>query len=205
MFEKAFIPSSNSSEKNNQEFFSPSEKIENFLRDHNFNKANQRDVLAITQDSSLLCRSLNFSDIEKLLEEQYKTFRIPTQEEANTCSMSFGEGIRTALQEGFSQDISRGMKFVLSFTSSSVKQSSLQKDSPLWETKPKNSHLFCKIEGHLSLSNIKMITIRFHKDALPFDEQEDLEENELSFLTKHYIKKEAELSEDIQPFSPTIH
>lgn len=196
--------SHNTSEKLSQGFSSLSiqdldesifSQLENTLEKCGFNLADTNSLSEIFNESHLVCRSESFTKVIDLISEN-KTIEIhDTSGEANMCSMSSADGYRTAMVEGFSgKDVSNRVKVVITFSPNHVSTERISKDSSLWELKPKTAEVSLSGKGKIDSEDIEMVSFRFPASYYPEgflseSEKDSLDENEIQFIVRHYIKE----------------
>ena len=173
------------------------EELEIQLEQSGFGVADTSDVSAVLHNSSLFCRSENFSKVMELV--LYKNpIKIQNEtEHANMCIMSSSEGYRTAMSEGFSgKDVNHALKTVISFEGIHLsKHAAIPAESDLWKLKPKTAAVSVAGAGMIQAEDVKMISFRFPIHLYPEkflteSEKDMLEEKGLGFVVRHYTQKE---------------
>jgi hypothetical protein len=170
-------------------------ELEMILENAGFETANPSDVFTILDDTSLICRSESFTNLMDLVENNNPIELTNPYNEANVCTMSSGEGFRTAMTEGFAgKDVGHHIKTVISFIPNNlIKSESVARDSSLWELKPKTAQFSKIATGIINKDDLRMISCRFPIDFYPEDflsekELDMLEFDDTKFIVRHYIK-----------------
>lgn len=169
--------------------------IERQLSSYGFTHVGAEKMSAIINAPNLYCRSLSFSEVENLFENGKKISVENSNNHTNMCRISYGDGIRTAMQEGFSKDINQGIKVVIIFDiinnseESSFKIFGLPEDSSLYETKPETARVSMIGHGNLDTTNIHALVVRFHKSSFNKEDQEEFFDENQNFVTMYYLKK----------------
>lgn len=166
------------------------QELENFLDHNGFRCATQEEILTIINDMSLLCRSHQFSDVQSLLENE-RPIKLKSFDGANMCHISFGQGIRTAMDEGFANDIKNGIKVVVVFERNHLSslQETIKKDDSLWKTKPKTAQVSAIGEGSIFPEDVRLLVFRIHKNLLNKSLRDDLDDEGKTFLFRSFTKK----------------
>lgn len=172
-------------------------ELEEILINKGYEPGDNNHVSEILHDNSLMCRSENFSKVIELVEED-SAIELPNERhDANMCTMSSASGYKTAMTEGFSgADVGNKVKVVISFHGDHISQSPIPKDSDLWQLKPQTAEVSVSGEGEIQKEDIEMISLRFPVHYFPEkllteDEKDDLEEQDIHFIVRHYIKKKS--------------
>jgi hypothetical protein len=172
------------------------EKLEQELEKSGFELADRNTVSEILHDSSLFCRSENFSKAIDLTTDHIPIELQNGKDRANMCTMSSLEGYRTAMSEGFSgKDVEHAVKVVISFSGEHLdSHKTIPANDELWRLKPKTASVSLAGSGQITHDDVKMISFRFPISYYPenlLSESEDVsrEENEIQFIVRHYIKK----------------
>jgi len=170
-------------------------ELETILKKSGFTEANKPDVVTILNDSSLFCRNESFGRLIELLENNTSLNLVNEENDANICTMSSGNGFRTAMVEGFAgKDVDYHIKTVISFNGDNLSQNDpVEKTNELWSFKPETAKFSRAAKGHIELNDIEMISCRYPIDFYPEDfmhdeEIEKMEEDDLNFIVRHYIK-----------------
>lgn len=169
-------------------------EIEQVLQGSGFALAGEPAVKSIMEDSSLYCRSESFTKVmELLLKEQTIDVRNDSTG-ANMCVMASGEGFRIAMIEGFSgADVGNRVKTVITFEGTHLtKHEHIDSDNELWRVKPDTARVSLEGSGTIAVVDLKMVSFRypvhfFPSELLTEKEKEDLEDNKISFIVRHYI------------------
>jgi hypothetical protein len=172
------------------------EELEHVFEKAGFEFAGTNEVRRIFDSHDLLCRNEALSNVLMLINDGTVIEVEPDSGYANMCSMSGSQGFTTAMQEGFSErEVDGKIKTVITFDSTHLAISALDKEDPLWHTKPDTARVSKNGRGSISLPNLKMISLRFPTNMFPeenmtTEEAERYESNEIRFIVRHYIKKE---------------
>lgn len=169
--------------------------LEEILFNNGFMLALHEDVSSVLNDNSLICRSEEFGLVLDLIAEE-KPINIENGDgHANMCKMFSGDGFRIAMQEGFSgRDVGGLVKTVLVFRGNSLKsQKKITLNDQLWELKPETAQVSLAGSGQIELDDIEMISFRlpvtfFPENLLTEQEQDLLENQNIKFIVRHYIK-----------------
>lgn len=173
-------------------------KLESALEQAGFTVANTLAVQEIFNDSTLLCRSENFSKTIDLILDHIPLSIENTDNHANMCTMSAASGYKVAMSEGFSgKDVGGLVKVVITFESTHITNlGHLDATNELWQFKPQTAEVSIAGSGQIYPEDIAMISFRFPihfypEDMLSESEQELLEEEKISFVVRHYVQKRA--------------
>jgi len=186
----------NMNESNHSSIF---QEIEEDMKESGFCLAETNDVVKIFQQQDLFCRSESFEKIIDALVVNQDIDIANYGNEANMCIMASGQGFRIAMTEGFSgKEVGAKVKVVIVFRKSDLLSiQSIEKDSALWDAKRETAEVSLQGKGKILSEDIKMVSFRFPikyfpKNLLTEEEQDKLDDDKISFIVRHYIKKEKE-------------
>lgn len=170
------------------------EELEKTLSDGGFNLADAFEAKEVLQSETLFCRSEQFSKVIDLLSFEEDLSITNARNQANMCTMSAGNGFRTAMLEGFSgKDVGSAVKVVVSFEGNHLEgTSSIPKDSDLWKTKPDTAAVSVAGSGTITKDDVRMVSFRFPTKFFPEsklteDELDRLEAEGVGFIVRHYL------------------
>lgn len=170
--------------------------LEHALEIAGFVIATQNQVAQkIFSDANLFCRSEEFSKVIDSLTHETDVVLMNHDMGANMCHITSGEGLRTAMQEGFStKDVAGKVKTVITFRGNHLDTKiPVPKENYIWRTKPKTASLALVGKGRIPSDDIVMISFRFPISLFPEyllteKEQGDIEESGIKFIVRNYIK-----------------
>jgi hypothetical protein len=174
---------------------SPFEELEDTLIKEGYELGDNNSISEILHNNSLLCRSENFTKVIDLISNNETINLQPENGDANMCRMSSSQGYRIAMTEGFSgHDVGNKVKVVISVQSTHISQDEIPRDSDLWENKPKTAEVSISGKGQIFSKDIEMVSFRFPINYFPESmlsetEKISLEEQEIKFIVRHYIKE----------------
>lgn len=170
--------------------------LEDILRASGLVRASQGEIYDVINDQNLYCRSHSFSGIRDLFENRRDIVMKSFQGEPNMCRMSFGDGVRVAMEEGFPEDVKSGIKVIMAFDIGKENGFSLKtisRDSPLFKVKPKMANISVIGDGTIHTENVRMLFIRIHSSVLTEEEREEYFDEDdrggKQFIILHYTKK----------------
>lgn len=169
------------------------EEIETELEKNEFNLADQSFVSQILSNNSLYCRNESLTKMLEFLGTHEPLNIYNKRGAANICSMSSGDGFRTAMLEGISKiPRDKFVKVVISFKGDHLKsRDKIDADNDLWESKPETARVSLSGDGSIMIEDIEMISVRYPVPYFPENkfndsEKERLEEADISFIVRHY-------------------
>jgi small nuclear ribonucleoprotein (snRNP)-like protein len=169
------------------------EDLNNNLENEGFINADVSEVARIVNNNSLICRSESFDNVMNLILDE-TPIKLIDKDQANMCTMSYGDGLRTAMIEGFSGRTVSGMvKVVLTFNKSHLTSSDrVPADNDIWRTKPETAKVSLIGEGYIMTDDVEMVSFRFPAHFFPEEllieeEKERLENENIPFIIRHYI------------------
>ncbi len=172
------------------------EDLVDVLQANGFAAASENDLATIFYDNTLLCRSEQFTKVIDLLSEEKPIALTNTHDEANMCLMTGGEGFKTAMSEGFSgKDVGGNIKVVITFNGGHLNnRHPLAETSELWKVKPSTARVSLIGDGGIALSDLEMVSFRFPAHRFPSRfltdaETERLDQDERTFIVRHYISQ----------------
>ena len=172
--------------------------MERLLEDDGFSLSSNTETAQVLGDNSLFCRNESFSKVIDVLQGEDSVNISGNHGEANMCKMLSGDGFKTAMTEGFAgADVNNHVKAVISFEGHSLDSiDDIPKDSELWDRKPKTAQTSVTGSGVVSSDDIRMISLRFPVNFFPHklmsdDELDLLEENQIGFIVRHYVKEKS--------------
>ncbi len=173
------------------------EELEADLESVGFSLADAQEVVAIFSDQRLLCRSESFEKVMGLIMRERKIDIVNLENEANMCVVLSGQGFRVAMTEGFSgKEVGGAVKAVITFQGIHLTtKNQLGKDSRLWEEKPQTAKVSLSGSGTIDPFDVRMVSFRFPvrmfpREMLSEEELGFLDEEKISFIVRHYIRKE---------------
>lgn len=152
-------------------------------------------MVGILNNNSLFCRSEAFGLVLDLIAEERAINIENDDNHANMCKMFSGEGFKVAMQEGFSgSDVGSLVKTVLVFKGDNLNsQKQIAVDNELWDLKPNTAQMSLSGSGQIAADDVEMVSFRlpvnfFPEHLLTAQEQDSLEEQNIKFIVRHYIK-----------------
>jgi hypothetical protein len=173
--------------------------LENTLNEKGFDLGDTADVLEVLYNNSLVCRSESFSKVIDLIDTDTTIVIKNKDSHANMCTMSSGTGFKIAMVEGFSgKDVGAMVKVVISFKSTNLSSRvSVPRDNELWQTKPETAQVSIVGSGEIQKEDVEMVSFRFPIKYYPASmlteqEKDSLEEQNISFVVRHYLPNKKE-------------
>ncbi len=171
-------------------------EIEKTLYESGFSLANENMIAEVLNTQNILCRSESFEKVIDVL-TLGKDINITNEnDEANMCIMASGIGLKTAMIEGFAgKEVAFKVKVVITFKKDHlIDAKPLDHHSRLWDTKRETAEVSLKGRGKIVKDDIVMVSMRFPIQYFPHTflterEQEDLDEEKISFVVRHYLPK----------------
>lgn len=170
--------------------------LENTLESSGFTKGGSENTLAILHNNSLYCRSDSFTNILEVTVNEESISLTNPDKMANICKMNSSRGFKTAMTEGFAgEDVNHHVKSVVTFRGDGLEEKSpVPKDDKLWTTKPNTAESSLIGSGQITKDDVEMVSFRFPVSFYPAemltgDEEDKIEDSEIDFIVRHYIKK----------------
>ena len=172
------------------------EELEAQLHAQGYELGTNSEVMQIFSDPTLVCRSDSFSKVLRSVSEDSELEIQNPDGYANMCAVAQGEGMRIAMQEGFgNKDTGGRVKTVLTFNPVHLSfAASIPKDNELWTAKPKSAAVSLAGAGEVYPEDIVMVSFRFPiqfypESFLTDSEKDKLDDENISFVVRHYIRK----------------
>lgn len=171
--------------------------LENMLNAEGLQLATTPEVVKIFNETDIICRNESLTQTLKLIHTHTPITILNRNKHANMCRISFGNGFRVAMSEGFSgKEVGGKMNVVISFRDTNLvtKTNILPTDS-LWELKPNTAKVSIVGSGIISFDDIQMVSFKFPVHLFPsrlltVDEVDLLDEEKIHSIVRHYIRKD---------------
>ncbi len=169
------------------------EHLEEDLAEAGFILAEKPIVTEVLFNPSLRARSESFTRAMDLVLEQTPISLKSKEGDANMCIMASSHGFATAMQEGFSgKDVEGMVKVVISFSPEHLDaEHTIPPTHDLWRTKKETAEVSRSGDGTIQPEDVRLISFRFPIHHFPErllteEEQERLEDAQISFVVRHY-------------------
>ena len=159
-----------------------------------YKKSDAEEVFLILNNPTNLCRNENLEKVLKLIngESNIKIKSFGNELNLNSCKVMGGQGFRTAMIEGFSGSaLGNKIQVVITFDPKHIiSKREARVSDEISTTKPETAKVSLQIEGEIKEEDVQMISIRIPKVLIneDFMTEEELENEENNFITRHYTK-----------------